>query len=210
MDLSLGILIIVAFSTFKGLPLEAQWWRFHLPRKRHGFDPWVRKILWRRKWQPAPVFLPGEFHAWTKEPGAGNSPRGPKVLDMTEQLNNKYMKRNWLALITVTHRRCIWKLSELALQQPNRSNRFVQGHPCFRPDMLKVQSPRCTLRGAWAVPAVSLPVPWGKKYLEPVFAFCFSPSDPQGHPEAMLEPRPWDLFWPWHKPCSLGLIFLPF
>ena len=28
--------------------------------KRHGFDPWVRKILWKRKWQPTPVFLPGE------------------------------------------------------------------------------------------------------------------------------------------------------
>ena len=27
-----------------------------------GFDPWVRKILWRRKWQSTPVFLPGEFH----------------------------------------------------------------------------------------------------------------------------------------------------
>ena len=27
-----------------------------------GFDPWVRKIPWRRKWQPTPVFLPGEFH----------------------------------------------------------------------------------------------------------------------------------------------------
>ena len=25
--------------------------------RRHGFDPWVRKILWRRKWQPTPVFL---------------------------------------------------------------------------------------------------------------------------------------------------------
>ena len=27
-----------------------------------GFDPWVRKIPWRRKWQPIPVFLPGEYH----------------------------------------------------------------------------------------------------------------------------------------------------
>ena len=27
--------------------------------KRHGFDPWVEKIPWRRKWQPTPVFLPG-------------------------------------------------------------------------------------------------------------------------------------------------------
>ena len=25
-------------------------------RKRHGFSPWVRKILWRRKWQSTPVF----------------------------------------------------------------------------------------------------------------------------------------------------------
>ena len=29
---------------------------------RLEFDPWVRKILWRRKWQPTPVFLPGESH----------------------------------------------------------------------------------------------------------------------------------------------------
>ena len=29
---------------------------------RPGFDPWVRKIPWRRKWQPTPVFLPGEPH----------------------------------------------------------------------------------------------------------------------------------------------------
>ena len=30
--------------------------------KRHRFDPWVRTIPWNRKWQPAPVFLPGKFH----------------------------------------------------------------------------------------------------------------------------------------------------
>ena len=27
-----------------------------------GFDPWVRKISWNRKWQPASIFLPGKFH----------------------------------------------------------------------------------------------------------------------------------------------------
>ena len=26
------------------------------------FDSWVRKIPWRREWQPTPVFLPGECH----------------------------------------------------------------------------------------------------------------------------------------------------
>ena len=29
---------------------------------RDRFDPWVRKIPWRREWQLTPVFLPGEFH----------------------------------------------------------------------------------------------------------------------------------------------------
>ena len=29
---------------------------------RHGFDPWVRKISWRRAWLRTPVFLPGEYH----------------------------------------------------------------------------------------------------------------------------------------------------
>ena len=28
--------------------------------KRLGFDPWVRKIPWRKKWQPTPVIWPGE------------------------------------------------------------------------------------------------------------------------------------------------------
>jgi len=30
--------------------------------KRQGFDPWVVKIPWSRKWQLAPVFLLGKFH----------------------------------------------------------------------------------------------------------------------------------------------------
>ena len=30
--------------------------------KRLRFNPWVGKIPWSRKWQPAPVFLPGKFH----------------------------------------------------------------------------------------------------------------------------------------------------
>ena len=34
-------------------------WRSH---RRCGFVAWVRKIPWRRKWQPTPVLLPGEPH----------------------------------------------------------------------------------------------------------------------------------------------------
>ena len=49
------------------------------------FDPWVGKIPWRRKWQPTPVFLPGESHG--ERSLVGYSPRGHKDLDMTEQLH---------------------------------------------------------------------------------------------------------------------------
>ena len=30
--------------------------------RRRGFNPWVKKIPWRRKWQPTPVYLPGKSH----------------------------------------------------------------------------------------------------------------------------------------------------
>ena len=31
---------------------------------RPGFDPWIRTIPWRRKWQPTPVLLPRKSHGW--------------------------------------------------------------------------------------------------------------------------------------------------
>ena len=46
-----------------------------------GFDPWVRKIPWRRKWQPTPVVLPGESHG--QRSLVSYNPRGRK--DMTER-----------------------------------------------------------------------------------------------------------------------------
>ena len=48
------------------------------------FDAWVRKIPWRRKCLPTPVFLPGESHG--QKNLAGYSPWGHKELDTTEQL----------------------------------------------------------------------------------------------------------------------------
>ena len=47
-------------------------------------DPWVRKIPWRRKWQPTPVILCGEFHE--QRSLAGYNPWGHKELDPTERL----------------------------------------------------------------------------------------------------------------------------
>ena len=49
---------------------------------RARFDPWVRKIPWRRKWQPTPVFLPGESRG--QRSLVGYSPWGHKESDTTE------------------------------------------------------------------------------------------------------------------------------
>ena len=50
--------------------------------ERLGFDPWVRKIPWRRAWQPTPVFLPGESHR--QRSLVGCSPEGCTESDTTE------------------------------------------------------------------------------------------------------------------------------
>ena len=47
--------------------------------KRRGFNPWVGKIPWRRKWQPTPVFLPGKSHG--QRSLASYSHWGPKDSD---------------------------------------------------------------------------------------------------------------------------------
>ena len=39
--------------------------------KRHGFNLWVRRILWRRAWKPTPVYLPGESHGQRSLVGYG-------------------------------------------------------------------------------------------------------------------------------------------
>ena len=46
------------------------------------FDRWVGKIPWERKWQPTPVFLPGESRG--QRSLAGYSPWGRKESETTE------------------------------------------------------------------------------------------------------------------------------
>ena len=62
------------FSEPVGLPW---WWlRICLQCRKCRFNPWVRKISWRRKWYPTPVFLPEKSHE--ERSLAGYSPRGRK------------------------------------------------------------------------------------------------------------------------------------
>ena len=106
--------------------------------RRHKFNPWVRKILWRRKWQRTPVFLPGEFHE--QRSLAGYSPRGHKELDTTERLNdnNHYLQAlaSPSSLLPSS-----WRNDQLGLHQ---------GHPCF-------------LASLWIWPVER---PWGLKELD--------------------------------------------
>ena len=53
--------------------------------RRRGFNPWVWKIPWRRKWQSPPIFLPGKLHG--QRSLVGYSPWGVTKLDMTETQN---------------------------------------------------------------------------------------------------------------------------
>ena len=50
-------------------------------QKKCGFDSWVRKTPWSRKWQPIPVFLPGKLDG--QEPGRLQS----TGLDTMEELS---------------------------------------------------------------------------------------------------------------------------
>ena len=50
-----------------------------------GFNPWVGKIPWRRKWQPTLVLLPGKFHG--QKSLVGSNPWGRKESDPTERLH---------------------------------------------------------------------------------------------------------------------------
>ena len=75
--------------------------------KSCGFDPWVEKIPWSRKWQPTPVFLPGKF---------------------TDRGNWKapvHGAKSWIRLTTHTHTHthtrgphCPWLLSSHFLRLP--------------------------------------------------------------------------------------------
>ena len=60
--------------------------------RRHGFHPWVRKIPWRRSWQPTLVFLPGKSHK--QRSLVGYSQWGLKELDTIQWLNSN--RSHWI------------------------------------------------------------------------------------------------------------------
>ena len=63
-------------QSVKNPPCKCRRW------KRQRFDPWVRKIPWKRAWQPIPVSLPGKSHG--QRSLEGYSPWGRKESDTTQ------------------------------------------------------------------------------------------------------------------------------
>ena len=82
-----------------GTSLMAQWVKNPPQYRRHRrrrFIPWVRKIPWRKKWQPTPVFLPEKFHG--QRSLVDCSSKGHKDSDRTERLNaHTYVIEYWSA-----------------------------------------------------------------------------------------------------------------
>ena len=70
---------------------------------RCGFNPCLGKISWCRKWQTAPVFLPGKSHGQRNV--AGYSPWGPKSGTTTKHSFSPYKKRHGRDDLCLYHER---------------------------------------------------------------------------------------------------------
>ena len=69
---------------FISVPVRLHYLPTAVRQGRGRFNPWVRKMPWRRKWQPTPVFLPGKSH---RQRSLGNYNQRGAESDMTESLS---------------------------------------------------------------------------------------------------------------------------
>ena len=89
---------LVSITLLWGLPRWLRGKESACQSRRCGFDPWVEKIPWRRKWQPTPVFLPGESHR--QRSLVGYSPWGHKESDRSEyRLRHSFMGEDFSQLL---------------------------------------------------------------------------------------------------------------
>ena len=80
----------------------------------HEFNPWVRKIPWKMKWQPNPVFLPEKSHG--QRSLAGYSPGVHKKSDITEHACCRVQwgsaglgSRLWVGFRSVSYTSSVWR-----------------------------------------------------------------------------------------------------
>ena len=108
--------------------------------RRHRFNPWVRKIPWRRKWQPTLVFFPGESHG--QRTLVGYTPWGHQrvrhdLATKQPQQNlslNEFYHNLFLRLLSFTH---LWHFA--------RKKIFLLLFSPFQQNFVPLGSLRCIL-----------------------------------------------------------------
>ena len=125
--------------------------------RRFGFDSWVRKIPWRRKWQTTPGFLPGKSHGqrglwgwgWcsvhgTEEPSGLQSMGSQRVWH--DQTYTFFMKMYILA----SSSRTIWSLYwGILLQYPSEKNAHFNGRKRLEKNKCPIIG--CSLNDFWYI-----------------------------------------------------------
>ena len=107
-------------------PWRLRWLSICLKCRWPGFDPWVGKIPWRRKWQPTPVLLPGESHGGRSL--VCYSPWGHKESDTTERLHFHFHEDLQDLLELSPQKRCPFHYRGLECKSRKSGNTWSNRH----------------------------------------------------------------------------------
>ena len=119
-------LVVGIYKPWNGVPWGLRWKRICLQCRRPGFDPWVRKIPWRRERLLTPAFLPGESHG--QRSLAGYNPWCHKESDMTELLTlslSHTMESSWPPVQQINVFISTFQITRL---RPREAKWLAQGH----------------------------------------------------------------------------------
>ena len=127
----MGSLFFFALKARVGLSRWRSGKKSTCQRRRCGWDPWVEKIPWRKKWQSTPVFLPGKSHG--QRSLVGYSPWDQKDLDTIERAHTRMLAHTHAHRARVTPSSLfVWELVSLILKVlPPRTLLILGVHlPC--------------------------------------------------------------------------------
>ena len=143
--------------------------------RKYRFDLWVEKILWRRKQQPAPVFLPGKSH-WQRSL-VGYSPKRHRRVGyhLVTISSVQSLSRVWLlvtswcaarqASLSISNSHSLFKLMSTELVMP--SIHLTLYHPLL---LLPLIFPSIRVFSNESVLLIRWPKYWS-------FSFSISPSN---------------------------------
>ena len=105
---------------------------FQIPGLLHSYLYYLLQVPWRRKWQPTPVFLPGESHGWRSL--VGYSPQSRKESDTSERLHFHFHKLlSFSESVTPISIPGYCHISKHLHYGPKNSNKIVTLQPSYFP-----------------------------------------------------------------------------